>query len=155
MRCASALASRFTNTLWSPVYRSAAVGMQGDDFLNAVVQADTTLNISSTVAALKLIEQQLGRVRNENKFSSRTIDIDLLLYDDIVSNDNPATDDHAVTLPRPEILDTAYVLVPLADMNPQGIHPELGKTYSELLDKLEQRKPTLRAELEKIWIKLD
>ena len=83
-RCAVSLEAHFENVKWSPLYRSKAVGMEGDDFLNAVVCAVTDLSVEKLYNTLNSIETDLGRVRSANKFSSRTMDIDLLLYDDLV-----------------------------------------------------------------------
>jgi len=134
-QCARSLQENFRNPVWSPVYRSAAVGMQADDFLNAVVEASTEHTIESTLRLLRKIEQKHGRVRTTNKFSSRTLDIDLLLYDDI------AIDSAAFTLPRPELTTAAYVLKPLADLVPDGVHPVLEKTYDTLLQELNDANP--------------
>lgn len=148
-QCASALQRAFTHPVWSPVYRSAAVGMDADDFLNAVVSAQTDLSVESTVKLLKKIEFEHGRERGENKFSSRTLDVDLLLYDDVV------LDAEYVTLPRPELTTAAYVLKPLADLLPNGVHPVFDKTYSALLSELERYQPECLSGLTRISIQLD
>jgi len=135
-KCAHSFEAEFTKPLWSPVYRSAAVGMEGEDFLNAVVVAHTDKSIESTCSVLRRIEDQLGRIREENKFSSRTLDIDLLLYNDVVTNNNE------ITLPRAEITSALYVLAPLVDIAPLKIHPVTGKTYQVLLEELE-RQPSM------------
>ena len=74
----------------SPVYQTAAVGFDGDDFLNLVVDFATTREVQEVVESLKAIEQQLGRDNNQPKFSARIIDLDLLTYDDLVFRDTPA-----------------------------------------------------------------
>ncbi len=129
-RCALALDKHFHNVVWSSVYQSAAVGMTGDDFLNAVVSAETTDSINDVETTLKAIEKDQGRQRSSNKYMSRTLDIDLLLYSDVVLNTS------AVELPRAEILTAAHVLVPLAELVPSNIHPVTKKTYSQLRDAL-------------------
>lgn len=134
-RCAAALNTHFTDPRWSPVYRSAAVGMVGDDFLNAVVIAHTEQSIESITQLLRKIEHDHGRIRSANKFSSRTLDIDLLLYDHVV------IDTPDITLPRTEISSAAHVLVPLVDLIPDEVHPVLKKTYQALLVDLEQKHP--------------
>lgn len=125
--CVSALARQFENPVWSPIYRSPAVGMEGDDFLNAVVMAQTDQPIDSICRILKRIEAEQGRVRTVEKFSSRTLDIDLLLYNNTVMK-SPT-----ITLPREEITSAAHVLKPLADLIPEDIHPVVNKTYARLL----------------------
>jgi len=129
-QCAITLESMFTDVIWSPVYQSVAVGMVGDDFLNAVIQASTEQSIDWVVETIKQIEDNQGRVRGANKFTSRTLDLDLLLYDDCVLNKN------TLTLPRDEITTALHVLLPLADLVPTMHHPAIGKTYSALLNEL-------------------
>ena len=147
-RCAKALATHLDNPIWSPVYRSAAVGMEGDDFLNAVVLAQTDQSIHATTQLLKNIEREHGRVRTSDKFSSRTLDLDLLLYDDDVIN----TPD--INIPRAEIINTAHVLIPLVDLVPDDIHPVLNKTYQALLSDLERSEPGLKQNLAEVILKL-
>jgi len=147
-RCALALSQQFNNSVWSPVYRSPAIGMTGADFYNAVVAANTEQSIESVDQTLKSIEEQQGRVRTENKFSSRTLDIDLLLYSEVVS------DAPELVLPRPEITTAAHVLVPLTDLAPERIHPRLAKSYSTLLDELNNDQPDLANALEVVTLEL-
>jgi len=129
-QCATALAANFTNPVWSPVYQSPAIGFNGDDFLNAVVVLSTDNSIETLSGTLKRIELNNGRKPNANKYSSRSLDLDLLLYDDIV------IDTPDVTLPRPEITSALHVLIPLVDLAPNEVHPLSGKTYRTLLDEL-------------------
>jgi len=148
-QCATALAENFNCPVWSPIYRSAAVGMDGDDFLNAVVQAHTNHSIESTIEVLKKIELDNERERSTNKFSSRTLDVDLLLYDDIV------LDAANITLPRAELTTVAYVLKPLADIAPDGVHPIRDKTYAALLNDLENAQPESKTSLSLVHLKLE
>lgn len=110
----------------SPVYRSAAVGFEGDDFYNLVAVLDTVLEVHRLAALLREIEERHGRVRDEVKFSSRTLDIDLLMYDDAVIREP------GLRLPRGDIGRYAFVLRPLADVAPGLWHPLLGTTIGEL-----------------------
>ena len=148
-QCAKTLKKKFNNPVWSPVYRSAAVGMDANDFLNAVVSATTDQSIESTIELLKNIELKHGRVRNANKFTSRTLDVDLLLYDDIVLN---AAN---ITLHRTEITTAAYVLKPLADLVPNKVHPVFNKTYKTLLDDLEHAQPESKTSLSLVKLNLE
>jgi len=100
-----------------------------------VVSAHTNFAVESVTDVLKQIEEDQGRVRAANKFSSRTLDIDLLLYDEVTIS-TPS-----LSLPRDEITTAAHVLVPLVDLNPLGIHPQLDKTYQVLLNELKQSQP--------------
>lgn len=110
----------------SPVYETEAVGFQGDPFLNLVAGFESALSAQETADILKQIEKQLGRTHNENKFASRTIDLDLLCYADLILNEN------GLKLPRPEILDYAFALKPLTDIASDDKHPVLEKSYAEL-----------------------
>ncbi|WP_111655778.1 2-amino-4-hydroxy-6-hydroxymethyldihydropteridine diphosphokinase [Isoalcanivorax indicus] len=122
-----ALAAAFGRVTISPVYESEAVGFDGDAFLNLVAEIDTDLPVGALAAALREIEAAHGRVRGEKKFSSRTLDIDVLTYGDLVGEID------GVELPRDEILKHAFVLQPLADLAPHATHPESGVSYAALL----------------------
>lgn len=108
----------------SPVYRNPAVGFQGDDFLNLVVAFDSEEDATRIHAVLNEIERACGRVRGGPRFAPRTLDLDLLLYGDSISN-------APVRLPRPEILKYAYVLKPLTELAPERRHPLTGRRFSE------------------------
>ena len=107
----------------SPVYESDAEGFSGPDFYNLIAGFETEQSAEELIALLYRIEDDLGRIRGEQKFSSRSIDIDLLTYGDQVISVS------GKELPREDILDYAFVLKPLADIAPQQLHPITGKTY--------------------------
>ena len=109
----------------SPVYRSQAVGFEGDDFLNLAVRIHTELQPLQLKQWLNALEDRYGRLRNVAKFSDRTLDIDILLYDDLYIR-LPE-----LSLPRGEILHFAHVLKPMADLAPELVHPVTGKTMAE------------------------
>lgn len=119
------LRERFGAIRLSPVYRNAAVGFEGDDFLNLVVAFGTELEVTPLNATLDEIELACGRERGAARFAPRTMDLDLLLYGDRVSRP-------PVVLPRPEVLKYAFVLRPLADLAPDRRHPGSESTYAEL-----------------------
>lgn len=121
-----ALCARFSDVTCSPVYRSAAVGFNGDDFLNLVACAQTDLAVSDVQQQLCRIEDANDRRRDVPRFSPRTLDLDLLLYGDEVTAAN------GVVLPRAEILTHAFVLKPLSDLAPDGLHPVVKRRYAEL-----------------------
>lgn len=123
----NALARVFAPLAISPVYESEAVGFDGDAFYNLVVGLQTTLSVGELTACLKGIEKDHGRVRGEKKFSSRTLDIDILTYNDRVGEVD------GVQLPRDEILKHAFVLKPLVDLAPDALHPETQTSYQALL----------------------
>lgn len=112
----------------SPVYESAAVGFTGDLFLNLVAAFDTDQSIEEVDAELSRIEELHGRVRGEERFAPRTLDIDLLLFGNCVLQQP------GLTVPRDEIMEYAFVLKPLADLAGALRHPVSGRTYSELWD---------------------
>ncbi len=117
---------QFSNLLYSSVYESEPVGFQGDNFFNAVVACDTDKSVHDVARCLADIEAQHGRVRAGTRFASRTLDLDLLLYDDRVVQERD------IKLPRAEILKNAFVLRPLAEIAPDAQHPVVGKSYAEL-----------------------
>ena len=110
----------------SPVYRSTAVGFEGDDFLNLVVAFESTDTVDTVAEALDEIENRCGRIRNGIRFGPRTLDLDLILFGDKV------IDQPGLKLPRDEILSYAFVLRPLADLEPEGVHPTEGRTFAQL-----------------------
>lgn len=110
----------------SGVYESEAVGFEGARFYNLVAAFSTELPVSEIVKILSEIENNHGRTRDCKKFSSRTLDIDLILYGDEVLQEGK------LTLPREDITRYAFVLEPLAEIAPNRKHPVIGETYAEL-----------------------
>ena len=121
-----ALAGQFDGLLISPVYQSESVGFEGDDFLNLVVAFNCEKEPGELSAWLRQIEDDNGRRRDGPKFSSRTLDIDILSYDQLVGTIG------GVQLPRDEICHNAFVLRPLVDIAPGVVHPELKISYQSL-----------------------
>jgi len=121
----------------SSVYQSEAVGFEGDDFYNLVAAFDTIEDVMTISRQLHDIEDQNGRDRSGPRFSSRTLDLDLLVYDDLI------TDEDGLEVPRGEILENAFVLWPLAEIAPKLKHPITGKDYSEHWDAFDKSKEKL------------
>jgi 2-amino-4-hydroxy-6-hydroxymethyldihydropteridine diphosphokinase len=121
-----ALAERFGPLRVSPVYESRAFGFEGGDFLNLVVGFDTAETPEAIDAALKAIEAARGRERKGPRFSDRTLDLDLVVYGDSIQTLGPRT------LPRPEVLEHAHVLRPLADIAGEDRHPVDGRRYRDI-----------------------
>lgn len=123
----AALEARFGALIVSPTYRTPAVGFEGPDFLNLAVGLDTTLEPEPLDAWLHALEDAQGRRRDVPRFSSRTLDADLVLYDDRVLRGAGHLE-----VPRPELARYAFVLQPVADIAPDLMHPTLGKTLRAL-----------------------
>lgn len=127
-----ALREQYGDLMLSPVYQTASVGFDGEDFLNLVVSFTTEDDVHTVALTLKSIEDDLGRDRSQPKFSARSIDLDLLTYDDLI------VDESGVQIPRHEILQNAFVLKPLSDIHGEKIHPEQGKSYFQLWQEMRQ-----------------
>ena len=132
-----ALQQAFGELELSSVYESEAVGFEGDVFYNMVIACDAPDDVRSTNKKLAEIEDRYGRDRSGPKFSSRTLDLDMLLFDDLVINEK------GLSLPRDEILKNAFVLWPLAEIAPALKHPQVNKTYAELWEVFDRSKETL------------
>lgn len=122
----TALEKTFGDLVLSPIYESEAIGFDGDNFLNMVVEIKTALSVHDLWLALRDIEDANGRDRSQPKFGCRTLDIDILIYDNYVGTFD------GVTLPRDEILENAFVLRPLSDTWPDWLHPVTKTTYQQL-----------------------
>jgi 2-amino-4-hydroxy-6-hydroxymethyldihydropteridine diphosphokinase len=134
-----ALRERYGRLILSRVYESEAVGFEGHPFYNLVVGFDTEEDVGELNTAFRAIEDAFGRVRGPEKFSPRTLDIDLLTYGDEVGRLDGSD------LPRDEILHYAFVLAPLAEVAADEVHPAVGDTYGELWDALKERSQPLAA----------
>ncbi|MBQ4834003.1 2-amino-4-hydroxy-6-hydroxymethyldihydropteridine diphosphokinase [Pseudoalteromonas sp. MMG010] len=126
IRCAlNALTQHFSCLQHSSVFESEAVGFAGNNFYNSVVGANTDMPLHDVCRLLKKIEKEHGRSENDKKFSPRTLDLDLLFYDDVICT-TPAQ------LPRDEITKNAFVLQPLAQLAPHFFHPVAKQTIAQL-----------------------
>ncbi|AGH43120.1 2-amino-4-hydroxy-6-hydroxymethyldihydropteridine diphosphokinase [Paraglaciecola psychrophila] len=126
----------------SSVFESESVGFEGNNFYNLVIKANTMLSIAQVCSVLKQIEQDNKRQRSERKFAPRTLDLDLLLYDNQAMS-------QPIELPRPEVLYNAFVLKPLAEIAADEIHPIMKQSYANLWQ-------TYDKSLQKLWaIKFD
>ena len=123
----------------SKIYKSKSVGFEGNDFLNQVILCEVKVGLEETYFKLKKIEKKMGRVKNVNKFSDRLIDLDLLTFNDEISEGK-------ITLPHNDILKYSFVLVPFAEIYPEFIHPVNQKSIETLL----KEKNSFLSEVEKI-----
>jgi 2-amino-4-hydroxy-6-hydroxymethyldihydropteridine diphosphokinase len=125
-RAVAELAREFPGARFSPWYRNRAVGFEGDDFINLVAGFDTALPVHQVLERLQAIETLCGRPRAAPRWAPRTMDLDVLLYGDLVC------DEPGLKLPRPDLLKRAYMLGPFAALAPEVVHPIEGLTIGEL-----------------------
>jgi 2-amino-4-hydroxy-6-hydroxymethyldihydropteridine diphosphokinase len=114
----------------SPVYETDPVGPPQPPYLNMVAELETELSPTGLLAEMLRIEKALGRERRE-RWGPRTLDLDLLLYGDLV------LEEEGLSVPHPRLHERAFVLVPLLDLLPEGRHPLLGQSFAELLASLD------------------
>ncbi len=133
----NSLRSLFGDIVTSSVYESKAVGFDGDNFFNLVVLITVDHELGELTRILKALEGQQGRDCLAEKFSGRTLDIDVLTYDDFTGTFS------GKTLPRPEITENAFVLLPLSEVLPDSRHPLVNKTYAELWGEYDKNKQRL------------
>lgn len=136
-KAVDALRQAFGEVELSTVYDSAAVGFDGNNFLNLVAGFDSELEVSAVASIFRDIEDQLGRDRSLPRFANRAIDLDILLYDDQV------LDVPGIRIPRPDILVNAFVLKPLQDIAPGRCYPLTGESYADLWQAMAQDAPHL------------
>lgn len=115
----------------STVYESEAVGFEGGAFYNLVVGFQSELAWEEIQQQLRQIEEENGRERESEKFTSRTLDIDLLIYGDL------DLQGQGVDLPRAEIFSYAFVLRPLAEIAGGEVHPQTGERYDQLWERFD------------------
>ena len=127
-----ALEHHFGKLTISSIYESEPVGFTGDTFYNLVVGFNSELGVKEVAKQLRQIELDNGRTRDSQKFSARTLDLDLILYDDLILNDG------RLQIPRDEIERYAFVLEPLAEIAPALKHPISHLSYAELWEKFDK-----------------
>jgi len=125
----------------SSVYESESVGFDGDKFYNMIVKIECDLTLDELSKCLKKIEDDNGRERVGPRFSSRTLDIDIVLFGTLIGIHND------IELPRPELYYNAFVLLPMAELASDERDPKTGSTFSQLWTKI---KPSIESQ-QKIW----
>ena len=138
-RACSLLCEHFGEVQLSTVYESESVGFSGHNFLNLAATVQTDEALADIKQFLKDLEDSMGRDRSRPRFSERIIDVDILYYGD---NDGAEAD---MVLPREEITRNAYVLCPLAELEPETVHTPTGKTYFELWQEYDKSSQPLTA----------
>jgi 2-amino-4-hydroxy-6-hydroxymethyldihydropteridine diphosphokinase len=113
------------------------VGCVGNNFLNLAVVIETDESLRSLADFLKQLEQENGRVRGQSRFSSRTIDIDILTYGDLEGVHE------GIVLPRPEVTQNAYVLRPLAEVGGHLVNAQYQLTYADLWEQYDKSQQKL------------
>lgn len=124
--CLDELLLTFQDLALSSVFESAPIGFSGDNFLNMVVGFETDMPLETLSPLLKSIEDKIGIDRSKGRLSPRKIDIDLLTYHFHAGNFAGRQ------LPRPDILENAYILWPLSQVSANKKHPGLKQTYKSL-----------------------
>ena len=122
----NALKKEFGTLLISSLYETEAVGFEGDDFHNLIVQFDSKMEAKEVAKTLRQIELAHGRTRDSRKYAARTLDLDLILYG------NQVLSDGRLQIPRDEIERYAFVLEPLAEIAPDLLHPISQVSYAAL-----------------------
>ena len=126
--CMTELRKNYQNFIISPIYETSSMGFDGPNFYNFVCSFDTTSDIYDLKVNLNAIENNHGRHFKETKFSSRTLDIDILYYDNqVISNEK-------IKIPRKEIIEYDFVLTPLIDIAPNFIHPVLKISHTHIME---------------------
>ena len=125
-RALDVLDRHFAPITVSRAYANAAVGFAGDDFINLVVAFQTDLTVHQVLERLHEAETACGRERLAPKWAPRAMDLDILLFGDLVCTEP------GLTLPRPDLLKRPYMLGPAAEIAPGVVHPIERRTLAEL-----------------------
>jgi len=128
----TALEKEFGAIILSSLYETEAVGFEGDEFLNLIVQFNSDLEAKVVAKLLRKIELEHGRTRDSRKYAARTLDLDLILYGDLIISDG------RLQIPRDEIERYAFVLEPLAEIAPDLLHPISKKSYAQLWNEFDK-----------------
>lgn len=137
-RALDVLAAHYPDLRCSRAYRNAAVGFEGEDFVNLVLLVETGEGVREVLARLHAAEEACGRERHAPKWAPRAMDLDILLYGDRVC------DEPGLVLPRPDLVRRPYMLGPAAEVAPELVHPTLRLTLGELWRNFDQAAHAMR-----------
>ena len=126
------LARRYPSLRCSHAYRNAAVGFEGEDFVNLVVAFETDDDVRKVLSHLHEAEAACGRERDAPKWAPRSMDLDILLFGSQVS------DEPGLVLPRPDLVRRPYMLGPTAELAPDLVHPTAGSTMRGLWESFDR-----------------
>ncbi len=133
------LREQFADLVASSAYANAAVGFAGEDFVNLVVGFTTTLSLGELLERLHAVETACGRPRDAAKWAPRSMDLDVLLFGEVVGEFPGAK------LPRPDLVRRAFMLGPLAEIAPGVRHPTDGRTMGEIWTAFDRAAHPMRA----------
>jgi len=132
-----ALSDAFGELDVSTIYETEAIGFAGDNFYNLVVGFESAKSPEQVAATLSAIEYRFGRDRGGGRFAPRTLDLDLLLYNDLVRHDAE------IRVPREDVTKYAFVLRPLAEIAGDLCHPVSGEHFADLWARFDQSSQAL------------
>ena len=145
-RALDVLDRRFAPLTVSRAYANAAVGFDGEDFINLVVGFRTGLTVHQVIERLHEAEAACGRERLAPKWAPRSMDLDILLFGDTVCTEP------GLTLPRPDLLKRPYMLGPAAEIAPAVLHPVERRTLGELWREMQTTQSHVMRPAELAWV---
>lgn len=154
-RAARLLSALCSVKAYSPVYETVPVGLLDQpNFLNAAALVETELNLTQVkLQLLEVVEKKLKRVRTADKNAPRTIDVDIILYNDAVLEYELPDGRHG-QVPDPDLLRFPHVAIPIADLAPDMLHPVTGETLSGIAQRL-MESPDQWSDGPSLWLRPD
>lgn len=138
LKALAGIRAEFPDMLVSQAYANTAIGFVGADFINLALGFTTSRSLAEVLAVLHAVELDCGRGRTDPKWAPRRMDLDVLLYGDLIGEFPGAR------LPRPDFVRRAFMLGPLAEIAPKLVHPTLGVAMAELWSQFDQSAHRLR-----------